>query len=623
MPSRRYPEFEKITKDPLDLRDRMYEPSLTELPFQVDNRDDVPKVLDQGKEGACTGFALAAVVNFLIRNRSNSEGLCPNLVSAKMLYEMAKRYDEWNGENYEGSSIRGAMKGWNRHGVCDESLWPHSGTGGRLTSEVQIDALRRPLGAYYRVRHLHLNHMHAALNEAGILYASASVHEGWNQVDAKGKIPYRERKIGGHAFAVVGYDYHGFWIQNSWGKKWGADGFCHISYDDWLENGWDCWVARLGVPTSGWQATEKPTYARVTSLDYIPHESLVLADIQAHFVNLGNDGKLSGRGRYSTDIDDMKDIFRRSLPAITADWKRRRLLLYAHGGLNNEKASASRIASMKGILLKNEIYPVHFMWETGVFETVANIVEDAFRRKRFHGWSDTLKELFYDLLDEAIELAARPLGGPLWREMKENAKRASDRGGGAQLVAQEIRSCQAQGNPLEVHLVGHSAGSILLSHLVPALLNVGINVKTLTLFAPACTVDLFRAKILKYSKPAPGAGVGAITIFNLDDSTERNDSVGPIYCKSLLYLVSEAFERKKGTKLLGMDKFIERDQVIMTGLPNKKSSNHCTKIYSNNSTKVSLESASKTHGGFDDDEQTLNSMLRIIRGGNQLHHRFT
>jgi len=98
----------------------MYEGSLLELPFELDRRREVPIILDQGKEGACTGFGLAAVVNFLLRNRMHKTPR-RDFVSARMLYEMARRYDEWEGDKYEGSSIRGAMKGWHKHGVCSEA----------------------------------------------------------------------------------------------------------------------------------------------------------------------------------------------------------------------------------------------------------------------------------------------------------------------------------------------------------------------------------------------------------------------------------------------------------------------------------------------------------------------
>ncbi|MCD6424383.1 MAG: hypothetical protein J7L35_02665 [Anaerolineales bacterium] len=42
----------------------MYEPALIQLLPEIDNRG-VTDVLDQGEEGACTGFGLAAAINLL------------------------------------------------------------------------------------------------------------------------------------------------------------------------------------------------------------------------------------------------------------------------------------------------------------------------------------------------------------------------------------------------------------------------------------------------------------------------------------------------------------------------------------------------------------------------------
>jgi len=81
-----------------------------------------------GPRRACTGFGLAAVVNHLFwvrhlgaerRRRSTGE--------PRMLYELARRYDEWQGDGYEGSSCRGALKGWPQHGVCADALWRYRG----------------------------------------------------------------------------------------------------------------------------------------------------------------------------------------------------------------------------------------------------------------------------------------------------------------------------------------------------------------------------------------------------------------------------------------------------------------------------------------------------------------
>src|SRR5438876_1772825 len=79
--------------DTLDFRDRMYEPTLievpTERPLEQYAKVRVP-ILDQGHEGACTGFGLATVIHYLLRTRR----VVPDRVeiSPWMLYGMARRY---------------------------------------------------------------------------------------------------------------------------------------------------------------------------------------------------------------------------------------------------------------------------------------------------------------------------------------------------------------------------------------------------------------------------------------------------------------------------------------------------------------------------------------------------
>lgn len=172
-----------VIPDTPDFRDRMFEPTLIEVPrerpLSVYRAIRVP-ILDQGQEGACTGYGLATVVHYLARTLMARGKLVQ--VSPHMLYAMAKRYDEWPGESYEGSSARGAMKGWHKHGVCTEKLWPKP-KGAKappllLDSARATDALDRPLGAYYRVNHRDLIAMHAAISEVGVLYATAIVHAG-------------------------------------------------------------------------------------------------------------------------------------------------------------------------------------------------------------------------------------------------------------------------------------------------------------------------------------------------------------------------------------------------------------------------------------------------------------
>lgn len=66
--------------DRIDLRDRIYQPKLVSLPASYPEQADIDKsfsayakhfVLDQGEEGACIGFGLAAVINFLQLSEKN------------------------------------------------------------------------------------------------------------------------------------------------------------------------------------------------------------------------------------------------------------------------------------------------------------------------------------------------------------------------------------------------------------------------------------------------------------------------------------------------------------------------------------------------------------------------
>jgi hypothetical protein len=210
------------------------------------------RILDQGTEGACVGFGLAAVINYM-----SSEQGKEVRVSPRMLYEMARRYDEWPGEDYEGSSCRGAVIGWQKHGVCPESVWPYvPRERSTLTEERAKAAMQiRPTGCARVLKDVHT--LRCAVYEYHAVFASGLVHKGW-QHPRRGIIPFlKEEAMGGQAFAILGYTPEGFLVQNSWGMGWGGieidgrsfPGMALWTNEDVLENYSDGWVARLeGAP---------------------------------------------------------------------------------------------------------------------------------------------------------------------------------------------------------------------------------------------------------------------------------------------------------------------------------------------------------------------------------------
>lgn len=618
--------------DTVDFRDKMYEATLVEVPPQITLADFKKKkvpILDQGQEGACTGFGLATVANYLLRGRKVQPDKTE--VSPRMLYEMAKRYDEWPGTEYDGSSARGAMKGWYKHGICARSLWPYDPRkpDPHITDKRAVDALHRPLGAYYRVNHKDVVALHAALTEVGILYATATVHQGWDRVDNKtGAIPFDESIQGGHAFAIVAYDHRGLWIQNSWGPSWGLGGFALVTYDDWLANGNDVWVARLAAPVSLQQTGKVVAVgAKVTA----PAMTYSFADLRPHIVSIGNDGALRQTDTFGTTEHDVKEVFQNFMPTRMKPWKRKRILLYAHGGLVAQDVALQRVAEYREALLKSEIYPLAFIWKTDYWTTVKNILSDAVRTRRPEGFWDDTKDFMLDRVDDALEALARTLTGKaVWDEMKENALLSTaNSNGGARIVLQHLVELMRKDPSIEVHVLAHSAGSIFLAPLVQMLTaqdtivdgpmkgSTGHHQKvaTCTLWAPACTSDLFKRTYLPSIK---NGAIGQFTLFTLTDQAEQNDHCAKIYNKSLLYLVSNALEetpripviQKNGTPILGMEKFVQSDPELVTLFTSGKT--HWITAPNGDAVGTNTASRSQSHGDFDDDGPTLQATLARI-----------
>jgi hypothetical protein len=214
--------------------------------------------------------------------------------------------------------------------------------------------------------------------------------------------------------------------------------------------------------------------------------------------------------------------------------------------------------------------------------------------------------------------------------MKENAIWATAKDdGGTQFALKKLAAVVDKDPSIEIHIVGHSAGAIFHAPLVQLLASkgnitsgpmkgktgLGLGIASCTLWAPACTVELFK------NAYAPFVTKGLIerfTLFTLTDDTEQDDHCANIYHKSLLYLVSNAFEAKRpipildpdGEPILGMAKFV-RDDKDLGNLFDSPSANW---ILSPNSEPEGSKDAARArhHGDFDDDKYTLRATLARI-----------
>jgi len=116
----------------------------------------------------------------------------------------------------------------------------------------------------------------------------------------------------------------------------------------------------------------------------------------------------------------------------------------------------------------------------------------------------------------------------------------------------------AGGPALALHAVGHSAGAIFHSHLLPELAARNVGVASLSLLAPAVRVDRFAQSLQPL---CAGGQIGALHLYTMSEEAELADTVGP-YLKSLLYLVSRACEPRQPTPILGLQESLDADPAL-------------------------------------------------------------
>lgn len=168
-------------------------------------------ILDQGREGACVGFgwsaeALSTPTPVDLKRVKVPVPTNPDSF-ASYVYNSAKKIDEWEGEDYDGTSVLAGAKVLKNFGLLKEYRWAF-----KINDVIDAVLTTGPvvLGIYW------YDGMYEAPD--GIL----SVH---------GTI------VGGHCITVVGYrteessktDSESLILQNSWGKSWGTNGLAEIS----------------------------------------------------------------------------------------------------------------------------------------------------------------------------------------------------------------------------------------------------------------------------------------------------------------------------------------------------------------------------------------------------------
>jgi hypothetical protein len=293
-----------------------------------------------------------------------------------------------------------------------------------------------------------------------------------------------------------------------------------------------------------------------------------------NLVGLVHDGRLRTSGRYRSRVQDIEKMFRRTIPRAMKEWPRKRLLIFAHGGMVSTYRNMFQLVRWRKRLLPHHVYPVMVSWRTGVAELSRDLIFEGFhsrpraragepRGRVSGGW------------DGRVEGWVRRLrAGGIWDRMKANGVRASGApNGGARVLAREVAALVARDPEIEVHVVGHSAGSVLLGPFLDLLTHPGgiesgplagqrghgVRVKTATLWGAACTMDLLRGCYLDALRQER---LGHLALVHLSDAWERRGTVSPLYGKSILYMIHASLEPQPATPIAGLQVSVEADPEV-------------------------------------------------------------
>jgi hypothetical protein len=156
---------------------------------------------DQGATPQCVAYAWT---HWLEDGPVAQPGRAPCVDPAE-LYRAAQRADEWEGEDYDGTSVRAGAKVLKARGYIAEYRWART-----------IDAL-----VY-------------ALLEQGPVVLGVNWYAGMESPDARGIVRAAGEILGGHAIVANGVNVPRGLVRlkNSWGRAWGRSGRCWLPIDD-------------------------------------------------------------------------------------------------------------------------------------------------------------------------------------------------------------------------------------------------------------------------------------------------------------------------------------------------------------------------------------------------------
>ena len=177
-------------------------------PLKVDNRQLASPTDQQGETPHCAAYSICNIVEAINWKRTGK--IC-NL-DADQVYAKAKLLD--GDPNGEGTFLEYAIQ-------AALNLGGFQNPGRRKVGFMYNDGKEGVIEAFKYLIHKY-----------DFLHCGFNISTGWYSCGKDNPvISHTGICCGGHAVVAVGYDQQGAYIQNSWGKEWGGNGFGILPWD--------------------------------------------------------------------------------------------------------------------------------------------------------------------------------------------------------------------------------------------------------------------------------------------------------------------------------------------------------------------------------------------------------
>lgn len=200
------------------------------IPTNVSLVNKFPPVFDQGYLGSCTANAINGIIGYMI----------PNFIASRLFLYYNERLMINTVMEDSGAYLSDGIKCLQTYGVCSEKIWPYiiNRFTVRPTKACYTEALN-----YNALEVLNIENdlitMKNALASGNPFVVGILIYDSFenSQFMRTYTVPMpnlnKDTLLGGHAVVIVGYnDSKQCWImRNSWGRKWGLNGYCYLPYE--------------------------------------------------------------------------------------------------------------------------------------------------------------------------------------------------------------------------------------------------------------------------------------------------------------------------------------------------------------------------------------------------------